>query len=572
MHSYAFVVRVIFDTNVLIDGFSDDFSAQAQLLEAVQAGKLTALITTRIEREYRLILNRLIADARYRQRIENFLHQAERVPEQRVNLSIDDPDDYKFLQAAAGGQADLIITMDRHLLSVGEVGETRIVAPQEALGKLQEESDDGSTWHNFVKGIGIGIAIGAILTLPSPAQAATLEEISANTKAIADKQAEITALDEKITTLRHQANSTANEAAIISQQIKRLSEQLTKAQLELKQTELSIANTETDQKTTEKNITDLQQEISNQKEVLSHLIRELNQSEQSSWVSMFLSNWSLSTVLAEQAAYAELQTRTTRAITTLREKEKTLTEHKAKLAEQARNLQNLHGALANQQAELDDATAEQKNFLAKKKADQVKYERQLTEAKQARAEIEQNIFTLKSSAVKVTLTDAKDKARYAAQVTGVRAALLMAVLKVESNLGGNVGSGHFPDDMHPLSRDAFLRITKKLGLNPTTTPISRRPRSFQGWGGAMGPGQFMPDTWERMEEQISKLVGHPSNPYDLTDAFVATGLFLANYGAANSAQEYEAVNHYIAGPNWRNFTWYGDRVLAVAKEYAAEGI
>lgn len=569
MHSYAFVVRVIFDTNVLIDGFSDDFSAQAQLLEMVAAGKLTALITPRIEREYRLILNRLISDPTYHQRIEQFLQPAERVAEQPAEVTIDDLEDYKFLQAAVGGQADLIITMDQHLLSAGEVGETRIVAPQEALTMLKEESGNGDAWRNFVKGIGIGALLITALLWPA---GATADEITSNTKAIADKQTAIAELDQKINELRQQASSSATEAAIINQQVKRLTEQLVKARLELKQTELSIQNTQADQKTTEKNITALQSEIQDQKERLSRLIRELDHSEQGSWVGLFLSNWSLSAVLAERAAYSELQARTVTTMTALKEKEKTLTERVEELAEQARTLQNLHGALATQQAELADATNEQKKFLTKKKAEQVKYEQQLTEARQARAEIEQNIFTLKSSAVKITLTDAKDKARYAAQLTGVRAALLMAVLKVESNLGGNVGGGAFPDDMHPLSRDAFLRLTKKLGLDPIKTPISARPRSFQGWGGAMGPGQFMPDTWERMEERIAKLVGHTPNPYELTDAFVATALFLADRGAADPAKEYEAVNHYIAGPNWRNFTWYGDRVLAVAKEYASEGI
>ncbi len=566
------MVRVIFDTNVLIDGLSDDFSAPAQLLEAVRAGKLTALSTPPIEREYRLILNRLINDPTYHQRIENFLQQAERVHEQHAEVAIDDPEDYKFLQAAVGGQADLIITMDRHLLSAGEVGETRIVAPREALAMLEEESGTGDAWQNFVKGIGIGVVVLAMLSLPNLSRAATPEEIVLNSRAIADKQAAIAELDQKINELRQRATGSATAAAIINQQVTRLTEQLVKAQLELRQTELSIQSTEATQKTTEKSIVVLQQEIQDQKELLSHFIRELNHSEQGSWVSLFLSNWSLSAVLAERATYADLQTRTSTAITALKEKEKSLTERIAELAEQARALQQLHGALAAQQAELDNTAAEQKNFLAKKKAEQVKYERQLAEAKQARAEIEQNVFTLKNSAVKITLTDAKDKARYAAQLTGVRAALLMAVLKIESNLGGNVGGGTFPDDMHPLSRDAFLRLTKKLGLDPTKTPISARPRSFQGWGGAMGPGQFMPDTWERMEERITKLVGHTPNPYDLTDAFVATALFLADRGAADPAKEYEAVNRYIAGPNWRNFTWYGDRVLAVAKEYASEGI
>ena len=89
----------------------------------------------------------------------------------------------------------------------------------------------------------------------------------------------------------------------------------------------------------------------------------------------------------------------------------------------------------------------------------------------------------------------------------------------------------------------------------------------------MGPGQFMPQTWETIESRVSALVGKPlANPYDLTDAFVATSIFLADRGATDPAKEYEAVNRYLAGPNWQRFTWYGDRVMAVAKEYEKMGL
>jgi len=164
-------------------------------------------------------------------------------------------------------------------------------------------------------------------------------------------------------------------------------------------------------------------------------------------------------------------------------------------------------------------------------------------------------------------------AKFAGSVTGVRPALIMAVLKVETNVGTNLGSGVFPDDMHPGSRDAFLRITKKLGLDPQKAPISRRPRSMKGWGGAMGPAQVLPATWESIEGRIEQLMKKkPVNPYELSDAFVATAVFLADRGAANKANEYEAVNRYIAGPNWQYYTWYGDKVLAVAKEYEQQGL
>ena len=89
----------------------------------------------------------------------------------------------------------------------------------------------------------------------------------------------------------------------------------------------------------------------------------------------------------------------------------------------------------------------------------------------------------------------------------------------------------------------------------------------------MGPGQFMPATWETIEGRVAALSGKAqANPYELTDAFVATAIFLADRGATSQSQEYEAVHRYLAGPNWQRFTWYGDRVLAVAREYEKEGL
>lgn len=88
----------------------------------------------------------------------------------------------------------------------------------------------------------------------------------------------------------------------------------------------------------------------------------------------------------------------------------------------------------------------------------------------------------------------------------------------------------------------------------------------------MGPGQIMPGTWERVEPTVARLMGkNTPSPFELSDAFVATAAILQGAGAA-SGNEVEAVNRYFAGPNWQRFTWYGDRVLAVAKEYEARGL
>lgn len=149
-------MRVVFDTNVVIDAFNDDFNAAARLLDAAHNHKLIALITPAVEREYHTILHRLINDPAYKERIEDFLAAARPVKPEPVEVTIDDPEDYKILQAAVGGQADYLITTDRHLLTLGEIGEIRIVTPTEAWQIYQEEYEGESEWGDFARGIGIG--------------------------------------------------------------------------------------------------------------------------------------------------------------------------------------------------------------------------------------------------------------------------------------------------------------------------------------------------------------------------------------------------------------------------------
>jgi membrane-bound lytic murein transglycosylase B len=233
----------------------------------------------------------------------------------------------------------------------------------------------------------------------------------------------------------------------------------------------------------------------------------------------------------------------------------------------------LASLLSRQNEDLAAQRAEQNKFLSAKEEEKIQYERRIIEARQAREEIEQDIFSLKGSGIKVSLTDANDMARFASSLTGVRAALILAVLKVESNIGKSVGTGSFPDDMHPASREPFLRLTATLGIDPYTTAVAARPKNLKGWGGAMGPAQIMPQTWEGMSPRLAKLMGKAvPNPFELSDAMVATAVFLADRGATSAGGEREAVLRYIAGPNWQYYSWYGDRVLAVAAEYAKEGL
>ncbi len=138
----------------------------------------------------------------------------------------------------------------------------------------------------------------------------------------------------------------------------------------------------------------------------------------------------------------------------------------------------------------------------------------------------------------------------------------------ESNIGKNVGQCYLRNQntgagiviksersiskvMSP-KRDIspFLSITEELGRDPYYTAISC-PMSY-GWGGAMGPAQFIPSTWISYRSRISNVLGRPADPWSIKDAFLASGIYLSDYGAAKQTYdgEFNAALSYFAGPGW----------------------
>lgn len=192
-----------------------------------------------------------------------------------------------------------------------------------------------------------------------------------------------------------------------------------------------------------------------------------------------------------------------------------------------------------------------------------------------RAELRKQLNALQSLGQSISLEKAIEVAKKVSKKTKVRTAFLLGVLRVESNMGQNVGGGTYKTDMNPDLHDTFKKICKELGLDPKKMPVSRRvcynknaKDGCGGWGGAMGPAQFMPSTWMAYKDRVAKVTGNnPPNPWDLEDALTAMGLKLAAVPGVTSGKrsaEKQAASMYLAGGNWQSYTWYGDRVLYYA--------
>ena len=123
-------VRVILDTNVFVAAYWARGSASSRLLQACIDGAIRAVYTEPVKREVVKILRQIRLPETYFHYLKDFWGKAELVEAARVDeTAIDDPDDRKFLEAAAGAEADFLATNDDHLLSVGYVGRTEILSP-----------------------------------------------------------------------------------------------------------------------------------------------------------------------------------------------------------------------------------------------------------------------------------------------------------------------------------------------------------------------------------------------------------------------------------------------------------
>ncbi|MEK7615570.1 MAG: hypothetical protein AAB431_04280, partial [Patescibacteria group bacterium] len=281
--------------------------------------------------------------------------------------------------------------------------------------------------------------------------------------------------------------------------------------------------------------------------------------------------------------YLQITSQLNGVITRVRQVEAELVAQKEVLVEEEEEAQNLLSIQLLQREELNNNTQSQKTLLKQTQGKEKIYQTQLSDRKAQAAEIRTRIYQLlETGKNRITFGEAVQMAKGVSQITGIDPAFLLAVLTQESNLGANVGTCNRPTDppskswkviMKPTrDQEPFVEIMKNLGRSPDGTPVSCPMRDKKGnqigWGGAMGPAQFIPSTWIGYVDKIKKLTGHTPDPWDIRDAFLAAGLKLVAGGADGTQQgNWNAAMRYFSGSTNVRFRFYGDQVLARAADY-----
>ncbi len=128
-------MRVVPDTNVLVSAIMFG-GPPGQIMERSAQGDLQLILSPALIDELREVLRRKFgfSDAAVYQ-AETLLRRISTLvePQQTVTLISADPQDNRVLEAALAGDADVIVSGDRHLLDLKTFGAVSIVTPRELL-------------------------------------------------------------------------------------------------------------------------------------------------------------------------------------------------------------------------------------------------------------------------------------------------------------------------------------------------------------------------------------------------------------------------------------------------------
>lgn len=387
-------------------------------------------------------------------------------------------------------------------------------------------------------------------------------------------EAELSNLEQEIAAKQKELDKQKGNSVSLSRDISILTSQIEKSKLDIKAKTLIIQKLGGEITAKNNTIVALSTKIDKEKESLAQLIRKEKQIEDTSIISLILSQNNISDAYGDINTFASIKRSIGQSVDQIKGI-KVLTESEKKNLEEKKNQEtDTKFELESAKAKVELTEAEKKNLLIISKGKESEYQKVLAEKAKRRAEILAAIFNLVGGSQKINFETALIYAKEAQKQTGIDPAFLLAILTQESNLGSNVGQCYltdiktgagvgantgrvFPNVMKPMGMggrkgdiDDFFSITTALGRDPFKTLVSCPIAGAGGYGGAMGPAQFIPSTWSGYKSRLKNILSKDADPWSPRDAFMASALLLTDKGAVGnvpSAQSRAACLYYGSG-------------------------
>lgn len=422
------------------------------------------------------------------------------------------------------------------------------------------------------------MALGAAYVVPSApvhAQELTQAERAELQRQYDELQKEIAAQQEIIRQTQAQKNTLQGDVTSLNAKIKAAQAQIDAKNIAIKTLGAQIAK---------KNVVigQLSSRIERGKESLEAILRQTQMLDDYSVVTVALSSDSVSDFFRDLDAFTAIKTQMQELFSDIRQTKAQTESEKADLAIKQSQTADAKYEVESQKQKIATDKVQKQQLLAIKTSEEAAYQKVLAERQAKAASIRAALFPLRDTGA-ISFGLALQYAQQAQKSTGVDPALVLAILTQESNLGANVGQCYLTDNatgagvgkntgtkfervMNP-TRDVppFLEIAGALGFDPHKQVVSCPIASVGGWGGAMGPAQFIASTWKLYAPRIAKANGVPAaNPWDPKHAITAMGYLLSDNGASAGGYtaNFNAAARYYAGWNGPN--------TAAGKSYATQ--
>lgn len=441
-----------------------------------------------------------------------------------------------------------------------------------------------------------------ILAQASVAYAQDAATVVANRQQQLKDQLEV--IESQIAAQQQVLDAAQSQHQTLQSQINAFNAEIKKTQLQIQAINLTISELNTNIGVHTKTLTQLSAQLAAEKESLAQILRQTQMMDAYSVVSVALGSKSVSNFFRDLDAFTSIKSSLAASFEQIEKTTSSTTAEKEELEARLAEQEQLRtvAQLAKQQVQAQEK--EKQQLLGQTKGVEANYQKLIAVSKRTAAQIRSELFSLRDSAA-IPFGLALTYAKAAERATGTRAAVTLGVLKQETNLGENLGTGTWRVDMSPTrDQPVFVYIAQTLGVDPDKMPVSKKP--WYGWGGAMGPGQFIPSTWAcyggfvntntngctptgsvsgnsfwngpwqyvESKDRVRKLLGssQPSNPWSAEVAIMATAMLMADNGASAQTPQAErlAALRYFAG--WSRaknpaYAFYGDGVMGFAANF-----
>lgn len=382
-------------------------------------------------------------------------------------------------------------------------------------------------------------------------------------------QNELNQLEKEIAENQAVVEKLSAQGKSLSSEVTTLNAQIKKAQLQVQATQVAIKQLDSNITVHQRTISTLSEKLQNEKDSLAQILRRTNEIDTMSLVELAFSAEDISTLLRDLDSYVFVKRELGESYEEITGTKLQTEGEKAALEEKRSQQQEVAQLQLAAKAKVQQQQQAKQSLLAATKGEESRYQAIVATKQRTAGQIRAELFGLAGGGGKIPLPTAIEYAKTASRITGVRAAFILAILSQETDLGANVGQclvtnletgdGKGKNTGTPFSgimkvpRDTvpFKQIMDKLGRDWSTTPVSCPQPG--GYGGAMGPTQFIPSTWLSFESRIKSALGvAATDPWNPLHAIVATGLYLGAVGGGggNYAAEHTAAAKYYAGGAW----------------------